>query len=283
MEPDLPRQLGADPDDPRIRQAAEHVLTWCPTSSGGSGCSGSSKEKNPPPSATLHCLNGNLVRALVVFGYLDDPRVQARSTGRQERSPEKPSIDGTHLRRVNLGSPACQRPTPLCVGRRQRVVRSDLCSPRRRTAKVRRAIEVGVEFLLSRDPAVADYPMGYGNTKPNGSWFRLGFPSAYVADVLQVLAVVAELKRASDPRLEQATDWLLANKSSPADGSTDTARTGRQQSISNARANRRNGLRCVPRRSSKPPTGRRRAGDSPGWSLRQPLPRGSSRPSAPLP
>ena len=42
----------------------------------------------------------------------------------------------------------------------------------------------GTAFLLSRDPAVSDYPMGY-TTKPNGSWFKFGYPLGYVTDVLQ--------------------------------------------------------------------------------------------------
>ena len=51
--------------------------------------------------------------------------------------------------------------------------------------------------------------MGYGNTKPSGSWFRLGFPSGYVADVLQVLEALCEAGAAGDPRLRPAVDWLL--------------------------------------------------------------------------
>jgi hypothetical protein len=36
-----------------------------------------SKEAHPPPSAVIHCLNGNLLRALIGFGRLDDERIQA--------------------------------------------------------------------------------------------------------------------------------------------------------------------------------------------------------------
>ena len=75
-----------------------------------------------------------------------------------------------------------------------------------------RAIEAGVDFLLSRDPAVADYPAGWGNTRPSGSWFKLGFPSGYVADVLQNLEVLAELGQARDPRLANAIEWLLGKQ-----------------------------------------------------------------------
>jgi hypothetical protein len=81
--------------------------------------------------------------------------------------------------------------------------------PRRRAPHVRRAVDAGVAFLLSRDPSVADYPTG---TRVSSSWFKLGFPSGYVADVLQNLEVLAELGRAGDPRLEPATEWLLSQQ-----------------------------------------------------------------------
>jgi hypothetical protein len=81
--------------------------------------------------------------------------------------------------------------------------------PDRRTAEVERAIEVGVEFLLGHDLAAAAYPMGWGNTKPNGSWFKPGFPSGYMADVSQALEVLAELGRIDDPRAAEAVDWLV--------------------------------------------------------------------------
>jgi hypothetical protein len=78
-----------------------------------------------------------------------------------------------------------------------------------RPAYVTRAIKQAASFLLSHDPAVADYPMGWGNTKPNGSWFKLGFPSGYVADVLQNLQALCEAGYAGDLRLRPGVRWLL--------------------------------------------------------------------------
>jgi hypothetical protein len=83
---------------------------------------------------------------------------------------------------------------------------------RRRAPRVRRAIDLGVEFLLSVDPATARYPMGWGNTEPNRSWFRFGFPSGYVADVLQDLEALAELGRAKDARLADAIELVLSKQ-----------------------------------------------------------------------
>lgn len=72
------------------------------------------------------------------------------------------------------------------------------------------AIDRGVEFLLGTDPAVVDYPMGY-STKPNRSWFKFGYPIAYVTDVLQNFEALIALGLGGDPRLKPALD-LISNK-----------------------------------------------------------------------
>ena len=87
--------------------------------------------------------------------------------------------------------------------------RPGIRTPDRRTDREQRAADAGVEFLLSYDPAIADYPMGYGNTEPNGSWFKPGFPSGYVTDVLQNMEALGELGVAADPRLDNAYEWLV--------------------------------------------------------------------------
>src|SRR5450759_4885945 len=68
-------QLGADGRDERVQAACTYVLTHSQTESGGFAASGSEKTP-PPPSRALHCLNGNLLRALIGFGWLEDERVQ---------------------------------------------------------------------------------------------------------------------------------------------------------------------------------------------------------------
>jgi hypothetical protein len=80
-----------------------------------------------------------------------------------------------------------------------------------RTGTIQRAIETGTEFLLSRDPAVADYPMGY-STKPNLSWFKFGYPIYYVTDVLQNLEVLTALGLGGDECLIPALDLLLSKQ-----------------------------------------------------------------------
>jgi hypothetical protein len=209
-------QLRADPADARLRRACEYVLAHSQAATGGFGASGLVGAKAPPPSAVIHCLNGNLLRALIGFGWLDDPRVQA-AVEWQARA-----ITGEGLERwyasgtcaagfrcaANEGLPCAWGAVKALLG----LARIPISA---RSPLVARAIVAGEEFLLSRDPAQADYPMGWGNTRPNRSWFKLGFPSAYVTDVLQTLDVLCELGYRDDPRLARALDWLRSRQISP--------------------------------------------------------------------
>jgi hypothetical protein len=206
-------QMGALGSDPGIRRACRYVLEHSLAVSGGFGASGAVGERPPPPSSVYHCLNGNLLRALIGFGWLDDARVRgaigwqaSAITGDGDIRFFRSGTSGPGFRcAVNEHEP--------CGWGAIKALRGLARIPsRRRTARVRAALAQGVDFLLSHDPARADYPMGWGNTQPSRSWFRLGFPSGYVADVLQNLEVLCELGRGRDPRLGNAIDLVLSKQ-----------------------------------------------------------------------
>ena len=202
-------QLGADPDHPQIARACEYVLRWCPTSSGGLGTSSAAKETPPPPSSVAHCLNGNLVGALIGFGYLSDDRVQAALAWAASRITGE-GVDRWYASSTSGPGFACaaNENLPCAWGALKELRALSRVPPQQRSPLVEHALAAGVEFLFSRDPAAADYPMGWGNTKPNGSWFRPGFPLAYVGDVLETVEVLAALGHARDPRLARAVAWV---------------------------------------------------------------------------
>ena len=205
-------QLGADPDEPRVQAGCEYVLAHTQARTGGFACSGAASEKPPPPGLVLHCLTGNLLRALIGFGRLDDERVGRAIAW------EADAITGEGEPHWNAATPGpgfrcgANDGLPCAWGATKALLALARIPPERRSPAVERALDASAEFLLSRDPAVADYPMGYGNRKPNGSWFRLGFPSGYVADVLQVLEAFVEAGAGRDPRLAHAIEWLLAQQ-----------------------------------------------------------------------
>jgi len=206
-------QLGADGTDARVRNACEYVLSHSQAESGGFGASGAARPGPPPGSAVIHCLNGNLLRALIGFGWLADERVaravdwEARAiTGEGMARWYASGTCGPEFRCAANDKRPCAWGAVKALGALARIPVGD------RSALVTRAVDAGIAFLLGRDPVVADYPAGWGNTHPSGSWFKLGFPSGYVADVLQNLEVLGELGLGRDPRLARATAWLLTKQ-----------------------------------------------------------------------
>jgi hypothetical protein len=205
-------QMGADGADRRIHAGGEYVLDHSRAKIGGFGASGR-LDGPPSTSQVLHCLNGNLLRATIGFGFLDDPRVR-RAIDWETAAVLDEDFEGFRSSGTSGPGFACgvNEQLPCGWGAAKALLGLAAIPPRRRSATVRRAIEAGVGFLLSVDPGDAIYPMGWGNSRPNGSWFKLGFPSGYVADVLQVLEVLAELGHATDPRLARALDLVLAKQ-----------------------------------------------------------------------
>jgi hypothetical protein len=76
-----------------------------------------------------------------------------------------------------------------------------------RTPLVERALEHGVDFLFSVDPAEANYPTGWTD-KPSRNWWKFGFPVFYVTDLLQNVEALVALGYGGDPRLVNAMDMI---------------------------------------------------------------------------
>jgi hypothetical protein len=203
-------QLGADPADPRVRAGCEYVLSHTIASHGGFSVTA-------VPSAFIHCLAGNLGAALIDLGWLDDGRVQAALewqartitgegvAGRESReTPRRYYASGTC---GPLFACAANAGLPCAWGAVKAMLALSKVPPACRTPTIQRATDRGVEFLLSQDPAVADYPFGYGD-RPSSSWLKFGYPIGYVADVLQNLEVLAALGLAQDPRLARALELV---------------------------------------------------------------------------
>jgi hypothetical protein len=150
---------------------------------------------------------------LIGFGFLDDSRVQ-RAIDWEARAITGDGMERYYASGTSGPGFACaaNEKLPCAWGAIKALLALARVPPERRQSHVQRALEAGADFLLSRDPAVADYPMGWGNTQPSRSWFKLSFPSGYVADVLQNLEALCELGFAGDSRLTLALRWLLSRQ-----------------------------------------------------------------------
>jgi hypothetical protein len=79
--------------------------------------------------------------------------------------------------------------------------------PERRTPLIDHAIQQGVDFLFSADPADSTYPSGWSD-KPSGNWWKFGFPVFYVTDLLQTVEALVGLGYGDDQRLTNALAFI---------------------------------------------------------------------------
>jgi len=204
-------QLGADGSHSKIQKACNYILENTPSKHGGFSMNGF-------PSGSIHCLEGNLAAALIALGMYGDPRLDraldwlARSvTGAGISLSDQKKAPVRYLRSGNSGPGfLCSANDHLpCAWGAVKAMSGLMAIPEsERSDSADQALKTGVEFLFSTDPAQADYPMGY-STKPNRSWFKFGFPVAYVTDVLQNLDVLTFLGFGADERLASGMQLLL--------------------------------------------------------------------------
>ncbi len=194
-------ELGADPADPRVRRGCEYLLDHSIAANGGF-----SNRQKPVPSGVVHCLNGNLVYALTRLGYGSDPRVRAAL----EWQVGAVLGEGEYYRSATSGPGfACGFNGGLpCAWGAAKALKAFLAvPPSDRTEGLERAIAAASEFLLSRDPAAADYPH---TGRVASAWFKLGFPLTYWSDVLEVVSLLVELGQRE--RVENGIRFILEKR-----------------------------------------------------------------------
>jgi hypothetical protein len=198
-------ELGADPNDERVRWGCEYFLNHSVAANGGFAMN-----PRPVPSSVVHCLNGDPLHALLKLGYISDPRIQNALNWLTQAATGESGVrfykSGTSARgfscAYNLGQPCGWGATKAmkalsALARDQRTPAIDL------------AINVGSEYLLGCDPAKANYPF---TERINSTWFSFGFPLSYRSDILETALVLADLGRGEDPRLQNAHRFIMGKQ-----------------------------------------------------------------------
>ncbi|MFN2198812.1 MAG: nitrogen fixation protein NifH [Anaerolineales bacterium] len=208
-------QLGASAQlDERIACACQYLLDHTLTPDGQFSTSGAGA-----PSGTVDCLQGNLCWTLLELGY-DDPRLtpafewMARSVTGEGLAPASDRQAKARYYAGKCGPGfACgaNNKLPCAWGGVKVMVAFSRLPEDRRTALIKRAIQAGVDFLFSTDPAQADYPTGYSD-KPSGNWWKFGFPVFYVTDLLQNVEALVRLGYQDDLRLQNALEVIRAKQ-----------------------------------------------------------------------
>jgi hypothetical protein len=196
-------------EEPRLQTAFDYILEHTLTKSGQFTASGA-------PSYTFDCLQGNMCWSLTELGCRDE-RLDlafdwmARSVTGEGVASNKDRNAPVRYYSLKCGPDfACginnSRP---CAWGAVKVVRALGCIPaEERSPLVRQAIQQGVDFLLSVNPAQADYPTAEGHSISQ-NWGRFGFPVYYISDVLQIVEALIAVGAAPDLRLDNVLQLIV--------------------------------------------------------------------------
>ncbi len=173
------------------------------------------------PSTTADCLQGNMCASMIDLGF-SDPRMDkafdwlARSVTGEGIAP---NTDRKAALRYYAGKCGpgflcgANSKLPCAWGAIKVMAALSRLPQENHSPIVGEAIERGVDFLFSTDPADADYPLGW-NEKPSGNWWKFGFPVFYITDLLQNVDVLVDLGYGDDPRLKRSLE-IIREKGNP--------------------------------------------------------------------
>jgi hypothetical protein len=203
-------QLGAHMTyDDRIARACEYALE-------NSMAEGGRFTSTGTPSGTVDCLQGNMCAALLALGVEHERLAEAYEWMARTVSGEglAPNSERQAPLRYYAGKCgpgfACGANNKLpCAWGAVKVMLAFAIQPAsKKTSLMDDAVQLGLDFLLSVDPATAKYPNGW-NDKPSGNWWKFGFPVFYVTDLLQLIESLVTLGYSRDPRLENSIELIL--------------------------------------------------------------------------
>jgi hypothetical protein len=203
-------QLGASAaHDPRIAQACAYILEHALTPGGQFSASGA-------PSGTVDCLQGELCWSLMALGYTDPSLDNAYEWMARTVTSEGLAPNTVHDAPLRYYAGKCgplfacgsNDKLPCAWGAAKVMLAFGRLPVERRTPLIQHAIQQGVEFLFSVDPATAAYPSGY-SARPSGNWWKFGFPVFYVTDLLQIVEALVTLGYGDDPRLANTLQLVI--------------------------------------------------------------------------
>ena len=171
--------LGITRKDPRIAEACSLWMDRFSKPDGGFNTDGAGKKSE-------HCLTGNTARALIKFGYADEPRVRSAFEWLVKTQKEN---GGWHCWAFSGTIDSWEGLSAFAVYPRQKWTRS-----------MKGAVERGCEFYLARE--LCRQGAHYA------PWFRFHFPYHYYYDLLVGLDFITALGYTEDRRLELALSHL---------------------------------------------------------------------------
>jgi len=205
-------ELGASPENARVKKACEFLLTHSQDpESGGFSVQQSKKTQKGLPGMVIPCLTGNMVFSLLQLGYMNDARLEKAIEWilRYQRTDdgEKVNLSGQPYERFEscFGKHSCHMGVAKALKALSRI------PPTKRNKQVKAKLDELIEhFLIHRLFKKSHQP----DEISRPGWLKLGFPLMYQTDILELSEILTDLE-VVDPRMDEAIE-IIRNK--PIDG-----------------------------------------------------------------
>lgn len=201
-------ELGADPDEDRVKHACEFILEHSqdPESGGFSYMSASSGRG--AHGKVLPCLTGNMVWGLIRLGFLKDVRVQKGIDWivRYQRFDDgvKEAAEGWPYENHKScwGRHSCHMGVVKTLKALAEIPADE------RSENVKFTIRKGAEYILKHHVHKRSHDLTRVS-KPD--WLRFGFPLMWNDDVLEILGILTKLGY-HDERMQEAVDVVVSKQ-----------------------------------------------------------------------
>lgn len=214
----LAQMGGSIEEDKRIAAACSYLVDYALAKGGQFSGSGDA-------SKTFNCFQGNMLTSLMDLGCKDDRLDTAYEwtarTVTGDGLPAKVTKQGLATADSISGKlfPFSYITGPLfscrwiahCAWAGAKVMLALSRLPEgHRTPLIKRAIQAGVDYFFSSDPATADFP-GEMAPRPDRRWWKFHFPVVGM-DLLQVAEALTALGYGADPRLVNTLDLIRSKQ-----------------------------------------------------------------------
>lgn len=218
-------QLGADPQDERIKESCEFVLQWSQDRDSGGFAYTGSESGGGHHSKVLPCLSGNMLWCLLRFGYGQDPRI-------------KKGLEFlTKYQRFDDGGAGIPKGWPydkleMCWGQHTcfmavvKTLKAFLeIPPQQVTLQSKEGIHKGAEFLLKHHLIFRSHDLSRVS-KP--IWKKLSFPWMWNTDALEIAWILTELGY-RDERMARTMELILGKQDAQGRWNLENTYNGRFQ------------------------------------------------------
>ena len=198
-------ELNADGKDNRINQTCEYILKISQDRKSGGFSHRGNLNEGGSHDHIIPCLTGNMIWALIRFGFLEDPRVKQgidwilkyqRLDDGIERAPQ----EWPYERYKNCwGKHTCH------MGVIKNLKALAEIPPKKRTAGINNFIDKAAEYVLNHRIYKQSHNL---NEVAKQEWTQFGFPLMWKIDALEVLDILTKLGY-HDDRMQDAIDLVL--------------------------------------------------------------------------